>query len=74
MPPRHKASTSSNPSTIQIPVWLIGILVTILITLLGVIFYAGQTYGETKDLDKRLTRIEDGVDKLWQRQIVGPTE
>lgn len=60
--------------TLKVPVWLIGILVSMLLALLGTVFYAGQTYGQVKSLDQRLSRIETGVDQLWQRAIVGPVQ
>lgn len=57
---------------IHIPGWMVAILVSTLAAILGTVFYAGQTYGKLQEMDRRLTRIEDGVDLLWQNTRDGP--
>mgnify|MGYP001587809118 CR=1 FL=1 len=56
----------------SLPSWLVGILVSILITLLGTVFYAGQAYQQVQSLDKRLARIEEHVDTIWSSVEYGP--
>ena len=44
---------------IRVPGWLVGILVTVLMLMLSVVFTMGMTYGTVAETKARLDKLED---------------
>lgn len=55
----------SDADTVKVPLWMVGLLVTILGAVISGAMYMAETRTLAIEAKERLDRIENGVDQIW---------